>query len=343
MFRILSSFILVTVVNLLTLGAGFHIRCRFIVAKWDGFDSLHTCEVLNNVKTNETVVDGIEILLMSDEHTARRGTNKDPEYDEDSHDGSTQWQTTLLNNRNGQNNDILGFTVKNLEWNYIPSNVSSFFPNIKIFQIINSNLKAINRKNFQGIYGIVEMNLAKNSLSEINENTLEDLTSLEIIYLTKNKLKTIHENSFAKLINLRILHLDWNKIESLSRNLFKSNLKLEILFLANNKLNHVAFGILLGHENLKFADFSNNECINHTMYKRGDLDKLTNKLLSCDDVAKALEVWRNDLSLREKSVAQCKSKLSVCEQKCSSKSIDLQSNKNALDMWIFKILFGDWR
>jgi Leucine-rich repeat (LRR) protein len=74
-------------------------------------------------------------------------------------------------------------------------------------------------------------------------------------------LKTISADDLKQFPKLEILFLNMNKLVSLDGNLFQHTRKLQSVDFYANELEHVGENLLTGLENLKYASFQNNPCI----------------------------------------------------------------------------------
>lgn len=246
---------------------GLNLLCNFDHFAWEGFGTLYTCDVSNAIKSSSEVVKSV-----SDEDILCE-------------------RISCISSSRLAEKDVYALRVKDVEWNFIPRNISIFFPNLKVLQIIVASLKNITKPEFEGLENLRELNLWNNSLQEFGVDTFDDLKLLKILYLSKNMLKFIYENSFANLHNLKVVHLYDNQIKFLADNLFENNLKLEVLLLQNNDFTPLSLKIFGGCINF---DSKKNPCL-------GFKSKKKEKLLTRENESKKLG---KDLK-KSKTISDC--------------------------------------
>jgi len=92
---------------------------------------------------------------------------------------------------------------------YLPTNISSFFPNIKEYCAYGI-IKKIVKENFEKLIYLERIDLSNNMIESIDENVFEDNKRIEKIFLNFNKIKSIQPETFKNLKNLRNLEMKEN-------------------------------------------------------------------------------------------------------------------------------------
>jgi hypothetical protein len=112
----------------------------------------------------------------------------------------------------------------------------------------NSDVKALN---FNG-----------QSIEKLPQNLANFFPNLRVISCIKSGLSSISAAELKSFPNLEYLTLPENKLVSISGDLFKYTPRLEGIILSKNKLQSIGKNLLVGLNNLRFADFQSNPCIN---------------------------------------------------------------------------------
>lgn len=264
--------------SVISLNAEITLKCEFSDTAWNKGHTLYTCHIPKTEESlDKTFVNGI-----SDGHVTSRTTS-----------------------------DVLGFSVVNNTWNYIPNKISSYLPKLEDFKIENSGLKEIARTNFEGLLNLRTLRLWNNQLKNIEENTFDDLISLKSLYLEDNQLTFIRRDTFKKLRKLEVLHIDHNGIDHLPMDIFQNNLILRNFRMKDNKLKFIPSGTFDTLKELRLVDLTQNNCINYKMATSDQFETLKNELTSCN------------------ASPECKSKKSAIDN-------------SLLDFLFFRIFFGYW-
>lgn len=107
--------------------------------------------------------------------------------------------------------DVEHFRVANQTIEYLPQNLSNFFPNIKAVYLWNTQLKEIHQDDFKPFGKKLEIILIYSNLIEyLEENVFAYNKNLRYVYLDSNRIKFIHENVFDNLKKLKTLWVHGN-------------------------------------------------------------------------------------------------------------------------------------
>lgn len=171
------------------------------------------------------------------------------------------------------NKDVRGVEIHNQKTFYIIRDLTDFFPNMTDLYVFRSDIRRISRSDFWYYRHQLEtLSLSRNRLTFVPTDAFEDLIRLEYLSLSFNALTAVP--NLKALKKLKELYLFENSIESLSATDFESNVKLEIIWLYYNKIQYIDFaGVFDYASNLKYADLTNNRCID--MMYRGSRDAET--------------------------------------------------------------------
>jgi Leucine-rich repeat (LRR) protein len=144
---------------------------------------------------------------------------------------------------------------------YLPSGISNLFVNLKALLVMSSQMKKIQRQNFDGMQNLNALLINYNEIVEIPEDAFTDLTKLEYLSLSSNLIKTLNENVFRGLKNLKRLHLHDNELVKLSGKLFQDNVNLEVIWLQGNKLKYIGADIFSYVSGVREVFLGSNKCI----------------------------------------------------------------------------------
>ena len=247
------------------------LQCKMTNMDWGGLGSLMTCDVTGpSVYSPTSITGGHFFLLMVYSQAA-------------------------------------AFRKQHAGWTYIPNGIGKIMPNIRTFQVMQSNVKKISRENFAGLSKLTDMNLWSNEIATIDEDTFSDLSNLEGLYLSKNKITKIQVNLLSNLYKLVVLDLFDNQIESLPRGIFRNNNKLTNLRFENNKIKSIMCESFDNMVNLKTLDFKGNVCVNkkYEGYNLIDLkSKLKNDLSKCNPVCEDYLAAEREIERLEKELKE---------------------------------------
>ena len=102
-----------------------------------------------------------------------------------------------------------GFYVNSQTVHYVPTEIGSFFINIKSFTIGRSKLKEITKKDLKAFTNLVELILFSNDLEKLDGDLFEHNRKLQYLKLDGNKLKHVGEELLRNL-NLIATFFDSN-------------------------------------------------------------------------------------------------------------------------------------
>lgn len=188
---------------------------------------------------------------------------------------------------------------------YAPHEIANFFPHLEVLRIRNSELKSIQRNDFEGMAGLKEILIYENSVSTVPEDTFNDLVELEELGLIKNKIVELAENLFRSQVNLEKIYLSYNNIETIPSKLFEANNKLKVVWLHKNRLINIAHDIFSHLPHLGKVLLRENACIDmdyesEEIWGKKELEDILRKNCSetCEDLT-------NDMSNFIRELEQC--------------------------------------
>ena len=98
-------------------------------------------------------------------------------------------------------------------------------------ELESSEITALDSGDFQGLTGLVSLNLSRNRLRELPDGVFDDLTDLLILNLDINHIDEFPEGVFDELTNLRYLNLGNNGLSELPAGLIDDLTNLRHLYL----------------------------------------------------------------------------------------------------------------
>lgn len=104
--------------------------------------------------------------------------------------------------------------------------------------------------------------------------------NLTALYISSCGIKNIYVTDLISYPNLRWISLSKNLIEIVPGNFFVYTPNVETIFLYENKIKEVGRGLLNSLDNLIFANFKDNVCIDRLALTPNDLQLLTYQLLA---------------------------------------------------------------
>lgn len=144
---------------------------------------------------------------------------------------------------------------------YFPNNVGYLFPKLRYVYNERSNLRYVEKKNFENMEHVVLISLAVNLIESIPADAFDHLTGVEVIHIHTNKLKTLEADTFSTNQKLKHVYGYKNELETLPRGLFRKNTNLVGIHLNVNKLHSIDTRL---DETRAYAriNFRDNACIN---------------------------------------------------------------------------------
>lgn len=149
---------------------------------------------------------------------------------------------------NSTNNDVELFEVYGSDFQFIPQEIFTTFPNIDDMEVYESNLQSIN---VSGTNRLKQLYLTRNNISRIEGRTFENLVNLTTLVLIRNGIFELDEEAFVGLQNLNRLSLIGNNISTLSSQVFNNLSLLRILDLEANQLTRIESEAFVGLTNLR--------------------------------------------------------------------------------------------
>ena len=96
-------------------------------------------------------------------------------------------------------NQYEGIYIQLLNVHYLPTEIGSFFLNIKSFAVYNSKLKEITKNDLKAFTNLMELYLYSNDLEKLDGDLFEHNRELQYLYLNNNKLKSVGEELLRNL------------------------------------------------------------------------------------------------------------------------------------------------
>jgi Leucine-rich repeat (LRR) protein len=140
----------------------------------------------------------------------------------------------LSNEKDENVTELIGENIETIE--FLVDDISDIFPNLELVRVINTSLKAVNKRNLHSLHRVTYVYLEENSIASIDENTFDDMANLISLKLEDNKLTSIPTKLFSKLSMIEFIYLDNNQLTSLDPEMFKNNSKLVFLSMKENQL-----------------------------------------------------------------------------------------------------------
>ena len=181
------------------------------------------------------------------------------------------------------NDHVNDVSITNQTTYFIANGIGKLFENLKQLEIMSSQLKFVNRRNFRGMKKLLDLRLDHNDIKIISAETFSDLTNLEWLSLTDNKLKVLSEGLTMKMLNLLWFTANENEIEIFEGKHFERNTKLELISIRANKIRKINFEIKKFNQ-IAFLDFRDNFCINDYFSKHektSSINELQTKIYNC--------------------------------------------------------------
>lgn len=124
--------------------------------------------------------------------------------------------------------------------------------------------------------------LNPNSLTAIPKNIERFFPNLVAFRLINGDIQTVSSDDFEPFRNLLIIVLNSNKIVSLDSNLFQYTRSLRAVFFPRNLLQHVGHDLFTDLDDLSYAHFQNNTCVDFIAWDRAEVQEWNLKLpVSC--------------------------------------------------------------
>lgn len=88
--------------------------------------------------------------------------------------------------------------------------IPSFFPNLEILYVMNSNLQKLTNEDLDGLTKLKVLDVSHNPIKLLEENVFEGHSTIEKISFFDCHLTQIHVNALDPLINLSAAYFDYN-------------------------------------------------------------------------------------------------------------------------------------
>lgn len=110
------------------------------------------------------------------------------------------------------NNDVVALQILNQEAvDFVPQNVNSFFPNLKVFEMRFCGVKTISSPELEQFGKKLEyLSFWKNDLEKIHHDLFKFSQNLKVIIFESNKIRHIDHDVFELTPYLRHLYLHYN-------------------------------------------------------------------------------------------------------------------------------------
>lgn len=186
---------------------------------------------------------------------------------------------------------------------FFPAKVFEKFRHLTQLEMVNSNLRYINRGSFTAAKNLERLTVMKNIISHIPNFAFEGADNLQFLKLDSNEIQTLSENSFSGLRNLVELTLRINEISEIPANIFDSLTNLKNLQLTRNKLEHLHDRTLLMNNNkLEILTINKNplltidaHLLDHCLFLKEVFYGFT-KCIQENVKADKIETFRNDVN-----------------------------------------------
>lgn len=148
---------------------------------------------------------------------------------------------------------------------HLPNKISSFFPNLMVFGVVESNLQFVKRENFVSMENVKSLDLRRNKISSFPEDAFIDLKALRIIDLSGNQIKALPNSAFTTMLYLMKFIMNDNIIELFDSDIFRNSQRLLEIHLWGNKIKAIRFDARK-FSKLALIDLRENLCINEIYY-----------------------------------------------------------------------------
>lgn len=152
-----------------------------------------------------------------------------------------------LFNRN--DSDVLRVIMYDRHIEFLPINITIFFPYMKTLQVKKCGLRALTRA--PDLRSLRRMYLGFNKIERIPEKYFWHFCRLEVLSLHGNQISNIPHMAFRDLIRLKRLSLNGNHLKTISSVVFTNCLNLEYVDLENNPLRSIQSSLLANQARLK--------------------------------------------------------------------------------------------
>lgn len=169
--------------------------------------------------------------------------------------------------------DVTELVIHNQQTIFLPVNIYEIFPNLEKYFVGASQLKSIEKANFQNLKHLTIISLGVNEINNIDADTFWDNKNLITLLLHDNKINRLDRDLFINNLNLKTIYIYGNQIIHLDSDLFRNNLRLEELHINKNKLQFIGATLLKPLKSLMIVNMESNICVN-AYFTNATLDDL---------------------------------------------------------------------
>lgn len=118
--------------------------------------------------------------------------------------------------------DVQMFFAKKENCPYLPQNLQSFFPNLEVLYMMNSNVQHLMTGDLDGLKNLKIFDVSHNPIDQIGQDFFRGHEKLEKISFYDSHLKKVNRGSLDNFTNLQGLYFDFNAcIDARTENNFK--------------------------------------------------------------------------------------------------------------------------
>ncbi|CAG9801815.1 unnamed protein product [Chironomus riparius] len=136
---------------------------------------------------------------------------------------------------------VTGFYAisKDLDMQYIPSNIFKIMPNLEYFYAYEVNLKQLPTDSFKRCSKLHQISLAKNSIETLGQGFAIGCSNAYLLDLSYNQITELTAASFKGLTSLTTLTINFNFIEVIGKGTFDTMPVLTLISMSMNKISTV--------------------------------------------------------------------------------------------------------
>lgn len=129
----------------------------------------------------------------------------------DIRDGLTSVTKVSQNHLSGKTNaHVQGFTLNQNSLTLMPSNIEKFYPNLRVIQMINTNLKSLTRHDLKPFPRLEAIGFYDNKIETMDGDLFKDTPLLQHIAFRNNLLTNVGPNIFKPIPLLKEIYLSGN-------------------------------------------------------------------------------------------------------------------------------------
>lgn len=126
------------------------------------------------------------------------------------------------------NDDVKQLMIKKQACPYLPLNIGSFFKNLEIFYVMNSNVYHLLKGDLEGLTQLKIFDVSHNPIEQLGRDFFEGHASIEVISFYDCHLKLIDPTALDPLKNLSEAYFNMNSCIDFSDKFNIDGLKVEI-------------------------------------------------------------------------------------------------------------------